>query len=113
MSDDPRSAILSRQLTVPSFAVGKTIAAIAEYTYGPLVIRFTDDTWLAAVVEHGYDGDSGVEIDNKAPEWSYLIGAVMTRAEYDAIQAVERIERNARDDAQERRQYELLKAKFG
>ncbi len=106
------AVIRERQIRTADGAIGKTIAAITEHAYGPLVIRFSDDTYVITRLDRGYDGDVGVEIDTSDPDWSDLVDIVIPHPVYDAIVAHERAERDAQHAAWKRQEYEKLKAEF-
>ena len=98
-------------------SVGKTVQSITRaIDGGQLCIAFTDGTFLSLGVVHDYDDDIHValqEFDFMGFGADFLLASGIVTEEERAQKVAEYYaERLRRNEAAERRRYEILKAKF-
>lgn len=107
-------AAKARQITDQADLAEKTIADINYDCWEPFILVFTDGTFAVFSVEYGYEGDSGVQLSDSLPDWGRLVDAgILSREERAILEADKRARYAAVDEAQERAQYERLRAKYG
>ena len=102
---------------VESQAEGRTIKEFHHGQLGDMIINFTDDTFICFGVETGYDpGDHDI-IQEEVDVWRWrneLVDAkIMTQKELDVFIKEDKDKTQANIDANDRKTYERLKAKFG
>jgi hypothetical protein len=102
--------VKARQITRESSLIGKTISACFIDTYGPMTLRFTDSTWARVVVDRGWEGDAGVLLSSDIPALHDLCHTgLLSEEAYQSIREASW----QRHEADERAEYEKLKAKYG
>jgi hypothetical protein len=100
-------------------AVSKTIKKVIPEEYAgdvtELVFLFEDDTALYLDIDHGYDGDTGFEVDSKPTLQDSTMLALGLTTEQELTTKKQRVKdaENRRNAEMERAEYERLKAKFG
>lgn len=100
-----------KRLTEPQDTVGKTVARVASIYDCDQLTEYSDGTFTYMCAESG-DCDAVLNRECRIQTYEARRLGLITEAEYVTWKAAEDAENAARAEAEERKRYEELKAKF-
>ena len=107
---------MMKEELVESKAEGRTVKEFHHGNAGDMIITFTDDTFICFGVETGYDPEDHDIIQESMEMWKWgnelVMMGIMTPKELDKHRKYNEDNAQANIDANDKKTYERLKAKF-